>query len=244
MGNAVMQIGTDEFYMGKPDANGYNDAFPTMPLLSSAIRNLAETRMAALKGSSLEHPLTWNDVMFAHRSVFGRNGNELGNFADLPRRVPNLLAAYSPSASLRYTNGQGTVQGTTDTDSTGRTVTAPNSQVIDTVRMQAAAGPSTVTLPTGATDNLVWVVLHHAEPTAGQSPIFSCRRTAATDFLVSSEQMLRLSLLLVLLPLLRLRSALLQFLILSLLATLLMLSALMVLSAVSMLTEPVTTNGP
>jgi hypothetical protein len=183
MGNAVMQIGTDEYYTGKPDANGFNDPFPTLTLMSTAIRNLVETRAAALQGKSLQAPMTWNDVIYHYRMVYGQNGNAMGDYNALARRMPNLLAAYSPAGSLRYTNGQGTVQGTTDTDTTGKTVTFPNSQVIDTVRMQAAAGVSTVTLPAGTTDNLVWVVLHHAEPTAGQSPIFSFRRTAATDFI-------------------------------------------------------------
>jgi len=183
MGNAVMQIGTDELYVGKPDANGFNDPFPTMVLMQSSVRNLVETRAAACQGRGLAHPYTWNDVMYGYRSVYGRNGNELGNFNDLAKKVPGLLAAYSPAASLRYTNGQGGVQGTTDTDSTGRTVTGPSGQVLDSVRMQAAAGLTTVTLPTGTFDNLVWVVLHHAEPTVGQSPIFSFRRTASTDFM-------------------------------------------------------------
>jgi hypothetical protein len=183
MGNAVMQIGTDEMYLGKPDAAGFNDPFPTIPLQSTALRNLVETRAAALQGKSLPHPYTWNDVVYGYRSVYGRHGNEFGNYADRARKVPGLLAAYSPAAMLRYTNGAGGVQGTTDTDAVGNTVTFPNSQILDSVRMQAATGVSTVTLPAGTIDNLVWVVLHHAEPTAGQSPVFSFRRTAATDFL-------------------------------------------------------------
>jgi hypothetical protein len=183
MGNAVMQIGTDELYVGKPDVNGFNDPFPTIPVLSRPIRNLVETRLAAMQGKTLPHPLTWNDVVFAYRSVYGRFGNELGNYADFAKKVPGLLFAYSPAAQLRYSNAQGAVQGTTDTDVTGKTITFPASQVLDATRAQAATGASTVSLGAGVTDNLVWVVLHHAEPTAGQSPVLSLRRTAATDFL-------------------------------------------------------------
>lgn len=181
--SAVLQIGTDEFYVGKPSLNdGANDPFPTIPLTSQAIRNLVETRMAANMGRSLNYAPTWNDVVYNYRNTYGRNGNELGIYADLAKRLPNLLAAYSPAASLRYTLGQGTVQGTSDTDSKGNTLTFPNSQIIDGVRLQAATGLSTVTLPAGTTDNLVWIWLAHAEPTAGQGPTMSLKRTASTDF--------------------------------------------------------------
>ncbi len=181
--SAVQQIGTDEFYMGKATSDGFADPFPTVPLTSVSIRNLVETRMAALSGRSLAWAPTWNDVVYGYRSVYGRNANELGVFADLAKRVPNLVAAYSPAASLRYTNGAGSVQGTSDTDSTGKTLTLATGQIIDGARVQAATGLSTVTLPAGTTDNLVWLFLAHTEPTAGQGPIMSMKRTASTDFL-------------------------------------------------------------
>lgn len=181
--SAVLQLGTDEEYIDKPDANGFNDPFPSIPLSNYAIRNLVETSIAARTGRSLAFPPTWNDIIFNYRNVYGRFGNALGNYNDLAKRVPNLLAAYSPAAQLRYTSGAGGVQGTTDTDVTGKTLTLASGQVIDGVRLQAATGLSTVTLPAGFTDNLVWVWLTHGESTAGQGPVMSCKRTASTDFL-------------------------------------------------------------
>lgn len=182
--SAVGQIGTDEFYVGKPDASLLSDPFPTIPLNNQAIRNLVETRMAALQGNSLQFPPTWNDVIYAYRMVYGRFGNELGNFANLARNMPNLVAAYSPASEMRYTTGQGSTQGTTSTSEvTGKTPVFPNSQVFDAGRSQAATGLSTIPLAAGTLDNLVWLWLVHQEPTAGQSPVMSLRRTASTDFL-------------------------------------------------------------
>jgi len=180
---AVMQIGTDGGFVDKPDATGFSDPFPSISLVSSGVRNLIETRMAALTGRTLQVPPTWNDVKYAYRMVHGRAGNALGKTADIARNMPNLMAAYSPAAQEAYTNGSGVAQGTTGTDVTGKTLTFASSQVVGGMRLQAAAGLSTVPLAAGTLDNLVWVWSVHSEPTAGQSPIMSLRRTASTDML-------------------------------------------------------------
>jgi hypothetical protein len=181
--SAIGQIGTDEFYADKPDANLLSDPFPTIVLTNNAVRNLVETRMAALMGKSLPFPPSWNDVVYAYRMIYGRYGNSLGDFNKLARNMPNLLAAYSPAAEMRYTTGTGVAQGTTGTDVTGKTATFATSQVFDAGRIQAATGLSIIPLAAGSLDNMVWLWLVHQEPTVGQSPVMSLRRTASTDFL-------------------------------------------------------------
>lgn len=181
--SAVIQIGTDEHYTDKPSSNGTDDPFPTIPLSNQTIRNLVETRMAALSGRTLQVPPTWNDVVYAYRMVYGRSGNALGNFANLARNVPNLLSAYSAASRLAYTTADGTLTSTTDTDVTGKTLTGSTGQVVGGLRLQAAAAIATIPLAAGSTDNLVWLIALHGEPAVAATGIFNLRYTDATNFI-------------------------------------------------------------
>jgi len=181
--SAVIQIGTDEHFTGQANGAGLDDPFPTQVVTNGAIRNLVECRQAALMGKSLPFPPTWNDVVYAHRMIYGRSRNELGNFAQLARQVPNLLFAYSPAAKLGYSAAGGTVTGTTDTDVTGKTFTQAQGQIINGVRIQVANGVSTAPLAAGTLDNLVWLMLAYGEPAVAAASILYLRRTDASNWI-------------------------------------------------------------
>lgn len=174
---STLRIGSDE---GFSDAGvyGLTDPFPTMPLDSLYIRRLVETRKVAMADQvncqAIGVP-SWNDVAFAHRSVYAK----IGALGALPR---NLLFAYSPAAKLGYTQAMGGATGTTDTDVTGKTITFPASAIMDSARLVTTTGTFTAPLAAGSLDNQVWLFGAHGEEGVGLN-YFYLRYTDANNWI-------------------------------------------------------------
>jgi hypothetical protein len=184
--NTTLRLGNNEGY-NDAGVIGLQDAFPTQPLDTTAIRRLTETRMCALANANKIQDVgvpSWNDVMFAHRRIYAAT-RSMGGVA------PNLLVAYSPAANLGYdVDGRGAIQGTTETDETGKTVTLPASSSWDGARTVSTAQIATVPLAAGTTDNLAWVQLCHIENsvTASIATFMYARYTDANNWLRLSRQ--------------------------------------------------------
>lgn len=177
MPDAVLHIGTNEGFTGRPGLTGTDDPFTVLPVSDYRYKRLAETRAAALQGKTLPYQMNWNDVVFAHRMVYDK-ATGLG-----PRLPTNLMFAYSPAAKLAYSQNYGRAQETTDTDVTGKTITTAAGQIIGQGRVQVANGVSTAPLAAGTTDNLVWIMLAQGEPAVAAAPIMYARRTDANNWI-------------------------------------------------------------
>lgn len=177
MPDAVLHIGTNEGFTGRPGLTGTDDPFQSLPVSEYRYKRLAETRAAALQGKTLPYQMSWNDVVYAYRMVYDK---ATGMGSRLPT---NLMFAYSPGAKLGYSANYGRAQETTDTDVTGKTITLAAGQVVGQTRMQAATGVSTAPLAAGTLDNLVWLMLAHGEPAVAAAPIMYARRTDANNWI-------------------------------------------------------------